>query len=95
MGKQNSYLKSGFICGASYRHLFQEANAFSALENSFADFEGENHTCLPRFLFDVQLAVVFFGSKKSDRNGTQGQEEAGWQAALFNTWAWKKGLLTK
>jgi hypothetical protein len=38
------------------------------------------------------LAVVFFGSKESDRNGTQGQEEAGWQAALSNTWAWKKGL---
>jgi hypothetical protein len=40
------------------------------------------------------LAVVFFGSKESDRNGTQGQEEAGWQAALFNTWEWKQGLLT-
>jgi hypothetical protein len=41
------------------------------------------------------LAVVFFGSKEPDRNETQGQEEAGWQAALFNTWARKKGLLTK
>jgi hypothetical protein len=94
MGKQNSYLKSGFICGASYRHLFQEANTFSALENSFADFEGENHTCVCRVSYltisCTMLAVVFFGSKESDRNGTQGQEEAGWQAALFNTWAWKE-----
>jgi hypothetical protein len=52
MSKQNSDLKSGSICVASYRALFQEANAFSALENSFADFEGENRTCLPRVLFE-------------------------------------------